>query len=93
MKLTEQSKIIVKLSSYNHDEWMILIDSDIKKLTEEYNELTELLSCNANARIQAISDIHAGTKIMIAGDFIHIHDDLAHVRFKKERGEIKPTSF
>ncbi len=72
---------------------MILIDSDIKKLTDEYNELTELLSGNANVRIQAISDVYAGTKVVIAGDFIHIHDDLAHVRFKKERGEIRPTPF
>ena len=72
---------------------MILLDSDIKKMTEEYNELTDLLSANANVKIQAISDVHAGTKVVIAGDFIHIHDDLAHVRFKKERGEIKATAF
>ena len=86
----EQDKLPVMQTSMKN---MILIDSDIKKLTDEYNELTELLSCNANAKIQAISDVYAGTKVVIAGDFIHIHDDLAHVRFKKERGEIKPTSF
>lgn len=72
---------------------IILIDADIKKLTDEYNELTELLAGNANAKIQAISDVYAGTKVSIAGDFILIHDDLAHVRFMKQKGEIKPTPF
>ena len=72
---------------------MILLDSDMKKLTDEYNELSELIAGNKNAKIQARSDVYAGTKVVIAGDFILIHDDLAHVRFKKEKGEIKPSGF
>lgn len=72
---------------------MILLDSEMKKLTEEYDKLSELVAGNKNAKIQARSDIYAGTKIVIAGDFILVHDDLAHVRFKKEKGEIKPTPF
>ena len=72
---------------------MILLDSDMKKLTDEYNELSELIAGNINAKIQARSDVYAGTKVVIAGDFILIHDDLAHVRFKKEKGEIKPSGF
>lgn len=72
---------------------MILIDADVKKMTDEYNEIIELLEGNKNAKIQAISDVYAGTKVVIAGDFILIHDDVAHVRFKKERGEIKPIPF
>lgn len=72
---------------------IILIDADVKKLTEEYNEISELLAGNAHAKIQAISDVYAGTKIAIAGDFIHIHEDLAHVRFTKQKGEIKPSPF
>ena len=72
---------------------MILIDADVKKLTDEYNELTELLEGNAHAKIQAISDVFAGTKVSIAGDFILIHEDLAHVRFMKQKGEIKALPF
>lgn len=72
---------------------MILLDSEIKKLTEEYDELSELIAGNANAKIQARSDVYAGTKVVIAGDFILVHDDLAHVRFKKEKGEIRPSGF
>ena len=90
MGALEPDKIPIIQSSTKN---MILIDSDVKKMTEEYNELTELLSSNANVKIQAISDVYAGTKVVIAGDFILIHDDLSHVRFKKERGEIRPTPF
>ncbi len=72
---------------------MILFDSEIKKLSEEYEQLSELIEGNKNAKIQARSDVYSGTKIVIAGDFILVHDDLAHVRFKKERGEIKPSSY
>lgn len=72
---------------------IILIDADVKKLTDEYNELSSLLEGNARAKIQAISDVYSGTKVAIAGDFILIHEDLAHVRFMKQKGEIKPSPF
>ena len=72
---------------------MILLDADIKKLSDEYTALSEQLASNAHAKIQINSDIHAGTKVVIAGDYILIHEDLAHVKFMKQKGEIKPISF
>lgn len=72
---------------------IILIDADIKKLSDEYSQLSEQLASNAHAKIQINGDVHSGTKIVIAGDYILIHDDLAHVRFMKQKGEIKPLSF
>lgn len=88
--MLEQDKVPLIQSTTKN---MILLDSDMKKLTDEYNELSELIAGNKNAKIQARSDVYAGTKVVIAGDFILIHDDLAHVRFKKEKGEIKPSGF
>lgn len=72
---------------------MILLDAEIKKLSDEYSNLSEQLASNAHAKIQINSDVHAGTKIVIAGDYILIHEDLAHVKFMKQKGEIKPLSF
>lgn len=72
---------------------MILYDSEIKKLSDEYENLSELVEGNKNAKIQTRSDVYSGTKVVIAGDFILVHDDLTHVRFKKERGEIRPTAY
>ncbi len=86
----ESDKIPVIQSSMRN---MILFDSEIKKLSVEYEQLSELLEGNKHAKIQARSDVYSGTKIVIAGDFILVHDDLVHVRFKKERGEIKPSSY
>ena len=72
---------------------MILFDSEIKKLSDEYEKLSELLEGNKHAKIQTRADVYSGTKVVIAGDFILVHDDLVHVRFKKERGEIKSSSY
>lgn len=88
--LLEYDKLPIIHSSMKN---MILLDTKIKKLSEEYDELSELIAGNKNAKIQARSDVYSGTKVVIAGDFILIHDDLAHVYFKKEKGEIKPSSF
>lgn len=72
---------------------IVLIDADIKKMTDEYSELTELLSENVNAKIQVIADVYAGVKVAIAGEFILIHENQSHVRFKKQKGEITGSSF
>ena len=72
---------------------IVLIDADVKKMTDEYNELTELLSENVNAKIQAIAEVYAGVKIAIAGEFILIHENQSHVRFRKQKGEITGSSF
>ena len=86
----ESDKLTVLQNSTRN---MIICDSEIKKLTEEYEKLTELIEANKNAIIKAKNDVFSGTKVVIAGDFILIHDDLTHVRFKKERGEIKSAPY
>lgn len=72
---------------------IVLIDSDVKKMTDEYNELTALLAENINAKIQAVSDVYAGVKVSIAGEFILIHENQSHIRFKKQKGEITGSSY
>ena len=72
---------------------IVLIDSDVKKMTDEYNELTALLAENLNAKIQAVSDVYAGVKVSIAGEFILIHEYQSHIRFKKQKGEITGSSY
>ena len=72
---------------------IIIIDSDVKKMTDEYDEITKILSENVNAKIQVIGDVYSGTKVSISGDYIFIHDNQSHVRFKKQKGEIISSPF
>ena len=65
------------------------LDNEINTLSESYDKYSKALSENTNAKITARNTIYQGCKVTISGDYILIHDSLAHCSFKKVNNEIK----
>lgn len=61
---------------------------EIENLMNESIQKEQDLSDNINARIKVVKDIHPGTKVTIAGDFVILQDKQTHCIFEKKDGEI-----
>jgi len=72
---------------------VVMLDSEVKTMTKEYETLQGELETNKSAMIKVKKDIFPGTKVAISEDYILIHEKNCHCIYKKDRAEIKATPY
>lgn len=86
MGILEEEKVPLIAST---TKTVIMLDSQIKTMTKEFDSLQSELDSNNAAVIRVTKDIYPGTKVSISEDYILIHEHLCHCQYRKDRGEIK----
>jgi len=68
---------------------MAEIDEHLKKLRNEFNQKTKLVSEVTDARIRVYGTIYPGVKLMFGETYIFLKEEKTYCQFIKEHGEIK----
>lgn len=68
---------------------MIMIEQELTKKKEEYDEISSQLKEDFNARIKVNKTIFSGVKLMFGDTYIYIKDNYDYCQFAKQGSEIK----